>query len=208
MSAAILNRKWITTKEIWSVVHLLVLLSGLTAHMDAFKLLTERMVRLWEKSGRKFLVLYLKEATRMVIAFLNRSLYTRPTDGTEVRADRRGLPLIIPQSLRYYIRQGRDTSNPEALLVTRAVLTCLSVYRVIGVKGVPDFSSITDPFTGISPVFTSGEVNSVARLFPKIRLGGLTWTLSENAGPNGPKATWFSGGDAIALLLNPRMWVR
>lgn len=125
----------------------------------------------------------------MVIAFLNRSLYTRPQGGTEVRADRRGLPLIIPQALRYYIRLCRDTDNPEALLVTRAVLTVLSIYRVIGVKGVPDLSSITDLFSGITPILTSGEVSSVARLFPKIVLGGLTWTLSESAGPNGPKAT-------------------
>lgn len=125
----------------------------------------------------------------MVIAFLNRSLYTRPKNGTEVRADRRGLPLIIPPSLRYFIRLCRDTSNPEAVLVTRAVLTVLSVYRVIGVKGVPDLSTIIAPFSGISPIFTEGEVNSVSQYFPKIRLGSLTWTLSENAGPNGPKAT-------------------
>jgi hypothetical protein len=165
------------------------------------------MVTLWKKSGKKFLVLYLKETVRMVIAFLNHSLYTLPKGGTEARKDRRGLPLIVPGKLRHHIRLARDEGAWYSVLVTRAVLTILSFYRVITFVTKPSLSSITDKFDGIDPLFPSGELDKVLAMFPTVKLGKPTLFISESAGPNGPKATWFSAIDAISFLYNPRQWI-
>jgi hypothetical protein len=206
MSGAILNRRWARTTEMWTMAHLLVLLCGLTSHMTEFKTLTTRMVTLWRASGKKFLVAYLKETVRMVIAFLNHSLYTLPKGGTEARKDRRGLPTIVPGKLRHHIRLARDEGVWYSVLVTRAVLTILSFYRVMSYSTKPSLKSITDSFGGVDPLFPSGELGVVLTLFPKVSLGKPTLFISESAGPNGPKATWFSAIDAISFLYNPRQW--
>jgi len=207
MSGALLSRQFVKTTEMWSMAVLLVRLCGLTVHLSEFKELTTRMVTLWKKSGKKFLVLYLKEAVRMVIAFLNHSQYTLPKGGTEVRKDRRGLPMIVPGKLRVHFRLARDEGAFPSILVTRAVLTVLSFYRVISFRQKPDLSSIIGSFTGVSPLFLTEELVKVMALFPKVQLGKPSWFISESAGPNGPKATWFSFVDAISFLYNPRQWV-
>lgn len=206
MSGAILNRRWARTTEMWSMTHLLVLLCGITAFTSEYKTLTTRMVTLWRKSGKKFLVLYLKETVRMVIAFLNHSQYTLPKGGTEARKDRRGLPLIVPGVLRHHIRLARDVGDWQSILHTRVVLTVLSFYRVIAFRQKPSLASITDSFSGVDPLFPSGELGKVLTLFPKAQLGKPTLFISESAGPNGPKATWFSFVDAVSFLYDPLRW--
>jgi len=206
MSGAILNRKWARTTELWTMAHLLVLLCGLTDLLTEYKTLTTRMVFLWKKSGKKFLVLYLKETVRMVIAFLNHSKYTLPKGGTQARKDRRGLPTIIPGKLRHLIRLARDEGQWRSILATRTVLTILSFYRVMAFSAKPSLASITDAFVGKDPLFPSGELGEVLALFPTVKLGKPTLFISESAGPNGPKATWFSVVDAISFLYNPIQW--
>lgn len=206
MSGAILNRRWARTTEMWTMTYLLILLCGVTSHTKEYKLLTTRMVTLWRKSGKKFLVLYLKETVRMVIAFLNYSHYTLPKGGTEAKKDRRGLPLIVPGVLRHQIRLARDEGGWQSIIHTRIVLTVLSFYRVMAFSAKPDLASITDSFSGIAPLFSLGELDKVLSLFPKVQLGSPTLFISESAGPNGPKATWFSFVDAVSFLYNPRQW--
>jgi hypothetical protein len=70
----------------------------------------------------------------------------------------------------------------------------------------PSLSTITDGFKGADPLFPSGELDAVLTLFPKVQLGKPTLFISESAGPNGPKATWFAVIDAISFLYNPRQW--
>jgi hypothetical protein len=162
------------------------------------------MTFLWKKSGKKFLVLYLKGCVRMVIALLNHSLYQLPKGGTEARKDRRGLPTIIPGPLRYHIRLARDEGHRGSILITRAVLTVLSFYRVMAYVAKPSLSTITDGFKGADPLFPSGELDAVLALFPKIRLGKPTLFTSESAGPNG---VWFTVIQLMSLPFLPLIGV-
>jgi hypothetical protein len=208
MSAAIINRKWITTKEIWGVTHLLVLSTGLVEYLSDFKLFTTRLVTLWRKSGKKFLCLYLKEATACVIAFLNHTRRVTPQGAPRVRLSRAGLPTIIPGPLRTIIVSFRLFGGMKDRLVTRIVLTVLSLYRVMNFVSKPNLATITAPFNGVSPLFQELELGKVLSLFKVYPLKGVTWNISESAGPNGPRATWFAGVDAIAWVSNPTLLVR
>jgi hypothetical protein len=161
---------------------------------------------LWRKSGKKFLVLYLKECVRIVLGFINSSPVTAQKAGVEVRVSRAGLPTIIPGALRKSILAFKFEGGYRNTLVLRAVLTILSCYRVINFTARPNLSTITGAFTGVSPLLDVIELGKVVSLFQIGKLGSLHWGVSESAGPNGPKATWFSGSDAVAFLFNPRKW--
>jgi len=207
MSAAIQSRKWITLTEMWRCTHLLVLSLGLSRYMGAFKLFVSRLTFLWKKSGKKFLVLYLKECTAHVIAYLNHTTRQPKADSIGVRLSRAGLPTVIPGPLRFAIMQFRLLGGLKDGLVTRSVLTVLSYYRVINFVAKPSLATVTAPFTGVSPLLDVIELEKVVNLFAIPRLRGLTWFISESAGPNGPRATWWSGVDCLAFLKHPRLWM-
>jgi hypothetical protein len=206
MSAAIVNRRWASPREIWGITHLLILSVGLTEYMSAFKQLVERLLDLWKKSGKKFLVLYMKECLAHTIAFLNHKSRPFTKGAISVRLSRAGLPTIIPGLLRSVIIRFRREGGLRDRLVTRTVLTVLSMYRVLNFVSKPNLATITDPFNGISPLLDINELGRVLSLFPRMRLKGLHWNISESAGPNGPRATWFAGADALAFIENPRQW--
>jgi len=207
MSAAIISRKWITLQEIWSATHLLVLSLGLSKHLGAFKLLAQRLQTLWVKSGKKFLVLYLKECVACVIAFINHSRRLPKAGSIGVRLSRAGLPTIIPGPLRSIIFRFRSLGAYQDGLVLRAVLTILCLYRVMNFVSKPNLATITDPFNGVSPQLEINELEKVISQFKRPVVKGLTWSISESAGPNGPKSTWFAGADAIAFIFDPLKWV-
>jgi len=164
------------------------------------------MVNLWKSSGSKFLCLYLKETVRMVIAFINHTHYTMPKASASVRKDRRGLPKIVPGVLRKSIALARDQGSIKDILTMRTVLTILSFYRVINFRAKPNLDSITLPFSGIGSSLPYWELEKVRSLFGTLKFGRLSWLISESAGPNGPKATWFSFVDCISFLYNPLIW--
>jgi hypothetical protein len=206
MSAAIVNRKWASPNEIWGITHLLILSVGLTSFMSNFKQLTERLLELWRKSGKKFLVLYIKQALAHVIAFLNHKSISFTQGMVSMRLSRAGLPTIIPGPLRAVILRFRREGGLRDRLVVRTVLTVLSMYRVLNFVSKPNLATITDPFNGISPLLDINELGEVLKLFPRLNIKGIVWSLSESSGPNGPRATWFAGSDALAFIENPRQW--
>jgi hypothetical protein len=205
ISAAIRNRKWVTIGEIQTMALLTVLSLGFK-DTSAFRLLVTRMQFLWRKSGKKFLVLYLKECVRIVLGFVNSAPVTPQKGGVEVRVSRAGLPTIIPGVLRKAILAFKFEGGYRNTLTLRAVLTILSFYRVMNFVAKPNIGTITGAFEGVSPLLDVIELGKVLPLFKIGKLGSLHWGISESAGPNGPKATWFSGADAVAFLFNPRKW--
>jgi len=93
-----------------------------------------------------------------------------------------GLPTIIPGSLRLLIRAG-DSST------IRAVLTLLSVYRVISIPVQLKLGTITDPFKGQSETLPKYElIKAVREITNRILVNKLRIDLNVlqlgSAGPN------------------------
>jgi hypothetical protein len=123
-----------------------------------------------------------------------------PPKGIRVRVNRHGLPVIIPRNLRVLLG-----TVGESVIVTRVVLTCLSIFRVFPTNVKPDLASIIEPFSGLSRTIV---IDRVVKKFVghfKISFGKVTGFISESAGPISKRATWGSGVDAIALLLYPKV---
>jgi len=211
ITAAKVSQAWASLHELWGITLILILSVGLAEHQGSFKEFVTRVQTLGRRSGKKFLCQYLKECVRIMICFLNHVKYSIPKGGVIVKVDRSGLPTIIPGPLRVILREYLVGSTYRGFLVLRCVLTILSFYRVLQFRNLPDLASITDAFSGISPILESGELRNVFTWFPKVSVGPLLWSISESKGPNGPRATWFAGADAIALGWNTEMflaWLR
>lgn len=105
--------------------------------------LSNRIDSLWRHNGDDFTVTYLKEAHRLFVKAISgqpESCKTCPRLAT-----RRGLPLIIPGSLRLRIEAGE-------LDVIKLVLTLLSVFRVMRAKSKLKLETITAPFKGVATI--------------------------------------------------------
>jgi len=108
---------------------------------------------------------------------------------------------VIPGQLRMKIRQ-RDQ------VTVRAVLTILSLYKVLKCRPKLKINSITDPFSGLSRVLHPIKVKAVVELLPRTTKYGRTSygtrsyirsLVSVNAGPNAKKAFLSLPFDALAL---------
>lgn len=111
----------------------------------SYMVLMKRIQSLLKTNGSEFTVVYLKECVRLC----NHAIAGQPTscpqnlEGGPRVASRRGLPLIVPGSLRLRM-EARDP------VTIRIVLTFLSVFRIIKCKGVLKLGTITGPFTGLT----------------------------------------------------------
>lgn len=101
--------------------------------------LGRRIERLVKLSGFTFTVQYLKEALRLC----QKALAGEPTQSSQEPrvASRRGLPLIIPG----YLRLRMEAKDPR---VIRAVLTLVSVFRVMPSWPTLKLETITSPHRG------------------------------------------------------------
>ena len=192
-------RLFIKRGQIRSVTVLLVYALGLKSYLPHFLKLADNIISMWKLSGRKALISYLKECVRATVQFVAGQQYIR--NSIPVKLNRVGLPKIIPGPLRIRIaslKGGVETS--ESILILRAVLSILQVYRTIKVPGlVAEISTVTGPYTGTITSLLS-EVKVVSRWFPtlKVRKGG-SWSISETSGPNSPLSTWGSVADVFAF---------
>jgi hypothetical protein len=150
------------------------------------------------KNGTVFAVLYLKEAHRLFM----KSLAGQPEKcETLIRvATRRGLPLIIPGSLRLLIESGD-------LVSIRLVGSILSIYRVLKVKANLKINTITDVFTGSSQTLPDWEV-ALALRWMKAKLKFVISKEADilplnSAGPNSKISVLGSPLDAWAFKENP-----
>lgn len=207
ITAAKVSQAWASLHDLWGMTQVLLLSVGLSELMGPFKEFVTRIQTLGRKSGKKFLCIYLKECVRITIHFINRSQYTRQQGGVIVKVDRSGLPTIIPWEIRAWIMQFLQYHSIKSTLVLRCALTVLSFYRVLQFRNLPNLASITDGFRGISDTLEIKELYTVLAWFPKILIGPIQLVMSESKGPNGPRATWFSGADALALCMNTEMFI-
>jgi len=110
-----------------------------------------------------------------------------------------GLPSVIPGSLRLRMKK-------KDLECTRLVLSVLSVYRTMKAPGVLKLSTITDPFSGISPSLEERELSVVLGqmgLIGRLTLSYKDFHISGSAGPNYNRAPLGAELDALALSQSP-----
>jgi hypothetical protein len=116
-----------------------------------------------------------------------------------------GLPKILPKGMRVFLEKGDLVRDSKTI---GAVLTCLSIFRVFPTHVKPDLGTILSPFTGTVKTFDFDRIKlacsdlfkdiKISRPYPSKIIGG------ESSGPNGFKAAWCSGIDALAFIHNPR----
>jgi hypothetical protein len=94
-------------------------------------------------------------------------------------------------------------------MVVKAVLTVLSVYRVIGCNPKVKVETITSPFTGTDQVLALGEIIRVVKMLATklVVKPASPLFINESAGPNFNRGTWGSGLDALAFIFQPLVWL-
>jgi len=195
----------------WKFIKVSVWLLGLNGHTAYPELLKlgRRIERLVKLSGFTFTVQYLKEALRLC----QKALAGEPTSSSQEPrvASRRGLPLIIPGSLRLRM-EAKD------IRVIRAVLTLVSVFRVMPSWPKLKLETITGPHTGalktlpdialVLPRFKRFMGVKARKYFEKdtspFVVGRRLLTLTT-AGPNQSCQLLGYPIDALALSENPSL---
>jgi hypothetical protein len=178
--------KWLMIGELHKFAWMAVRAHGLEALGLGFSVLVRNMRRLIKNSGRHFAASYFKECQRIMNKWLARDL-TGVTDVISVRCSRRGLPLLIPGELRRLILERGDGVSR---LVFKAVVTILSVYRVMGLRPIRKVGSIIDPFTGSCQTLPARELRRVIALLPRVKPKlSAGWHFSRSAGPSLNNAT-------------------
>jgi len=192
------DMRWMTLGEVRPLILRLVRIIG--AQPALWIVLAGRLHRLWELSGTRFTIAYLKECRLALLAWANSSPYT-PNPGVKMRLSRSGIPRIIPSGLR-----PSDLSTLSGRTNFRGLHTVFNLYRVIDWKGAkPDFSSITNPFSGVSATLFDEEIRAVLKHFtlPRFQLGYVAPWVNVSSGPNHPWSLWGSAKDILGYSLDP-----
>jgi len=158
--------------------------------------LADNITTLLKNSGATFGVSYLKESTRIVQKFIAGQPVVA-SEGVWVSLVK-GLPRFIPGPLRILLRK-RDQ------VTIRAVLSVLTLYKLLKCKPNLKINSITDPFSGFSRTINPLKLKAVAEWFPKGSHCMSHTIVSVNAGPNHKKAFLSLPADAYALARKPRV---
>lgn len=196
--------KWISLKEIKLYMFIAVWIAQCTEYLPHFLILRSRVVHMHQHHGWNFTFSYLKLCVQLTIQAINHTpLFTMSEP--RVRRDHHGMPTIIPGPLRSIIR---NQEHVDWLRVTKATITCLSVFRVFPTKVSPNLETITAPFSGLSQTIDKSTLHMVLNAM-RIRLkpGVFKGFISESAGPNGSKATWTSHLDALSFLAYPKQLI-
>lgn len=201
-------KRWIRPQEVLPFFRIPVWLMGLS-HMWklGFLPLCNRVQTLWKHNGSTWLVQYLAEATRAIVCWLGNEQYQRSSIFVAITG--KGLPKLLPLTLRKSMIIGKLHDNAEGKLVIRAVLTVLSIYRVMGAKPVLKLGTIIDPFKGQSQELPHYEISTALHWFglKSLRLQQPDiFFISESAGPNYAKATYGAPLDALAYIRYPLVW--
>nr|UJQ92628.1 MAG: putative RNA-dependent RNA polymerase [Mitoviridae sp.] len=162
-----------------------------------YHLLGDRIISLIKLSGLPFTVMYLKEALRIIQKFISGEKL-KETDGIRMGLSH-GLPRILPASLRDSIRASETRE-------IRAILTIVSLFRVMQCEPKLKLETITSPFKGMSPDLPKFEVMNVLKeLKPLAKSFENTLHISMAAGPNKNPAALGLSLDAFALKDKPEL---
>lgn len=133
-----------------------------------------------------------------------------------VKTYKNGLPKIIGLENKYrfenLLRDLEMGNSPSPLI--RALISTLSIFRAMSPKvWIPKFSTVTNPFQGISEVFDSELLHkglkslNAVNYFKGRRLKEPVFFLSNKSGVNAKIAYLSMGLDLLALLRNPTIYI-
>lgn len=114
-------------------------------------------------------------------------------------------PAIIPVPLCKIVSQ-LHVGSTSGVRLAIALLTVISLFRVLPTKVKPDYSTIEDPFKGTFKTIDSQLLKqSIENLDLDIKDRKMKLKLvgSLKAGPNGKISLLTSGLDALAFVSNP-----
>lgn len=202
-------------QEYFRYIRLIAILLQLTNDQSS-KLfeLGERLKQLWNKSGVLFLIQYLSECLRMVGNFLagkgsyNKSIW--------VKHYKNGLPKILGLELKHSLENLKYSleNDISPLPMHRAIISVLSSFRALSpLKWIPKFSTVTDPFKGISESLDSSTIKKALKamgaidFFNNKKLNTPIFFWSSKSGVNARFAYLSAGLDLIAIMRNPRIWL-
>jgi len=142
----------------------------------AYYILLQRIKSLWTLSGPLFTVMYLKETVRLIHKYVaGVPVYTSQGVCLGISG---GLPKLVPGELRTLIR----SADPVTI---RAVLSVLSVFRIMKVRSTLKLETIVAPFTGACMTMPVWELNRVLKMLPKrFHLKPSSFLALNSAGPN------------------------
>jgi hypothetical protein len=192
--------KYLNIKELPRFTRLLIWLLASNDEKSSLFKLALRIKRMYDRNGPSFTVQYLKESHRLTMKQVGGQIEICTTFPRV--ATRRGLPLIIPGDLRVRM----ETNNIGTI---RAVLSLLTVYRVINCASTLKLETITAPFKGITDRFTSLELDKGFRMLSlenRLRIEENKFLIpSVKSGPNYKIAALGATLDAKAFQEDSRL---
>jgi len=199
---------WIKPNEIFRYTSKIIWITGTGEYAVTLNLLARRIHKQISKSGIKHTFLILKECMRLVVLFLSGNEQIKaPLFGTtqRVKRDSRGLPKILPVQVRSILSRCDFIKDRNILI---AILSLVSIFRVMGFKVTESLKTIVSQFSGITKSYDPAILGSaIFNLFGpgrKLTFGPVKAVILESAGPNGFKSTWAASLDAVAYLFYPK----
>lgn len=201
----------ISTREFAPFIEVLMWVTDCRTSLKEYYILIDRISRLVSNNKWKFSFDYMKKVFTMVVRYFAGEPFIKVPEhykGILVKADRLGLPTIIPVNLR---KQIVLWSNPETMWRTRLDIICLlsflSIYRIFPAKAVVDLSSITDEFVGVTRTFDPKQIrlaiDDIAVKIKRNAYGKVRLLDMDSAGPNSRRSTWGAEIDALAFIHQP-----
>ncbi|UBZ25880.1 RNA-dependent RNA polymerase [Fusarium mangiferae mitovirus 1] len=201
------SKAWISFREIKPFFDEVIWVSRLAILKDCLSILRTRICKLVKVNGFQFTFKYLKVVLHLTVRFLSGRplLVYAPKGMPYVSIDLHGLPKFLPLDIRNFLLKSDLSKDSKTI---GAILTLISIYRVFPTHVKPKLDTIVSEFTGHVKTFSYnklklacsdlliGDINRKPNFDCKI-IGG------ESAGPNGFKAAWTSGIDALAFIHQP-----
>jgi len=204
----------LSLKEVTRYIRMIAILLQLT-NKETSRLLSlgSRICTIWNKSGVKFTIQYLSEASRLVGISL--AGIKVPNTSIWVSRYKNGYPKVLGLDLY------RDLCDMKCRLdsglgptpMQRGIITVLFIFRAMGLKNhIPNFKTLTSPFIGKSTtldkdlILTSLSDMGAFDFFNK-KLKKPVFFWSNKSGVNASFAFLSVGMDLIAIMRKPSIWL-
>jgi hypothetical protein len=197
------GKDWLKQAEIYPFIKLILWATSMDHFKDDFLKMSAQFKFIWDHSGSTFLFKYLKEVLRLTTRKLA-GLDPMPSKGIFVKLHKvNGYPRIIPLNLINLIL---DRGQDNWLKGVIALLSVLSIFRVLPTEVIPNTKTITDEWCGEIKTLPEGPIKTAVENLgiPVFKGLGMRVKGSMKAGPNGKLSLMTSCLDALTFWIYPR----